>query len=232
MRDNPENGICFPPPEAPGSEVSERIRVCCTSNLAPVDRRSGWRGVAWSVGISGLLFGALLTVGWLRHPPRAAVLMALTGAVLWGILQAAVLAVGHGRPPGRRGSRRLRWLVTGLVVVVFFSHLTLTSTSMLSPAEFLSVPRSLRGTLVCGIHSLLFGAISTVSLLCLWRHTDPLSPALTGALTGLAGGLVGAVAVDMVCTNLEAHHLWLGHGMTLVLLVGLGWLLGRRWLSP
>jgi hypothetical protein len=44
--------------------------------------------------------------------------------------------------------------------------------------------------------------------------------------------LVGAVALDMTCPHLEAWHLWIGHGLTLLMLVAMGWYAGRRWLAP
>jgi hypothetical protein len=119
-----------------------------------------------------------------------------------------------------------------LVPLLFVAHLCAASTSLLPFDDFLVAPRSLRSTVVCGIHALLFGAMASAALFILWRRTDPFSPRLTGALTGLAGGLVGAVALDMTCTSLEAWHLWLGHGATLLALVLGGWVIGRKWLAP
>jgi hypothetical protein len=119
-----------------------------------------------------------------------------------------------------------------VVVGAFFVYLTLASTSMLSVGRFVHEPGSVRSTVVCGVHALLFGVFATVALLALWRRTDPFSPGLSGAIAGLGGGLVGGVALDMTCASLEAWHLWLGHGAMLAAVVAIGWLVGRRWLSP
>lgn len=218
----------LPPPAA----VSESIRRACTEDLVPRRPASAKKRVMMSIAVSGTLFSALLALGWLRHPPKDAVLLALLGALAWGIIQASILFVGHGQPPGRRSARALRWAAVIAVPTIFVLHLTLTSGSILSFADFLTVPRSLRSTVVCGVHSLLFGAAASIVLFLLWRRTDPFSPRLTGALTGLAGGLVGAVALDMTCANDEAWHLWLGHGLTLLAFVLGGWFAGRRWISP
>lgn len=185
-----------------------------------------------SILVSALLFGTLLGVGWMRHPPKAAIGMALAGAAVWGVIQASVLVAGCGRPPGKRGYPLLRWLATIVVVLAFFAQLTIFSTSHLGFHEFLTAPGSLRSTVVCGIHALLFGGLGTVALLFLWRRTDPFTPRLSGAVMGLAGGLVGAISLDMVCTSREVTHLWLAHGATLAAMVLLGWTLGRKWLTP
>jgi hypothetical protein len=178
------------------------------------------------------MFVVLLAVGWSRHPPKAAVAAALLGALAWGVAQALALWVGLGRPPGRRLARRVRWAVVLLVLGAFLGYLTIAATSVLSPHDFVAVPRSLRGTLVCAAHALVFGLLATAALIAIWRKTDPFSPGLSGAVAGLGGGLVGAIALDMTCASREAWHLWLGHGLTLVVIVGLAWLAGRRWLSP
>ncbi|MGC4064349.1 MAG: NrsF family protein [Polyangiaceae bacterium] len=184
------------------------------------------------LGFPGTLFALLLAIGWLRHPPHTAILVALFGALTWGLVQASVLFVGYGRPPGRRATRNLRWAMVLLVPALFIAHLCAASTSLLDFGDFLVATRSVRSTVVCGIHAILFGAMASAALFVLWRRTDPFSPRLTGALTGLAGGLVGAVALDMTCARLEAWHLWLGHGATLLMLVIGGWVAGRKWLAP
>jgi hypothetical protein len=231
ISDKPDE-FTWPATLPPSASVSESICRACTKDLTPSRCITPMKRVLWSVVISGSLFATLLTIGWMRHPPKGAVQLALLSALVWGLIQAAVLTVCHGKPPGRRGTRLVRWSALLAVPTLFVVHLTLVSGSFLTFHEFILAPRSLRSAIVCGVHSLLFGAAASVILFVLWRHTDPFKPRLTGALTGLAGGLVGAIALDMTCTNNEGWHLWLGHGATLLAFVVGGWLAGRRWLSP
>ncbi|HEY5958368.1 MAG TPA: NrsF family protein [Polyangiaceae bacterium] len=231
ISDKPDEFV-WPATSPPSAAVDESIRRVCTGHLVPRKPVTAIKRVALAVLISGSLFATLLAIGWMRHPPKDAVALALLGALAWGIIQASVLFVGHGKPPGRRGTKLLRWAAVLAVPAVFVLHLTLTASSLLTFSDFLVVQRSVRSTVVCGVHSLLFGAAASVVLFVLWRRTDPFSPHLTGALTGLAGGMVGAVALDMTCPNSEAWHLWLGHGLALVAFVVAGWFAGRRWLAP
>jgi hypothetical protein len=219
-------------PVAPPPKLERAIRHACADGLKPSRPVSAARRVAWSIAASGAMFLALLAIGWSRHPPKAVVSTALLGAAAWGVAQALVLWVGLARPPGRRLARSVRWAVVLLVLGAFLGYLTIAATSMLSPHDFVEVPRSLRGTLACAVHALVFGLLATVALIALWSKTDPFSPGLSAAVAGLGGGLVGAVALDMTCASREAWHLWLGHGLTLVVIVALAWLAGRRWLSP
>jgi hypothetical protein len=222
----------WPAAPQPPAALSDAIRRACTADLAPIQPRRASRGVVASIITSGVIFAVLLAVGWMRHPPRDAVIDALLGAVAWGLLQASVLFVGHGKPPGLRCNKSLRWAALLVVPTAFLIHLLVSTGSMLSLHDFLVAPRSLRSTISCGVHSLLFGALATVVLFVMWRRTDPYCPRLTGALTGLAGGMVGAVALDMVCANNEGWHLWLAHGLTLIAFVFAGWFAGKRWLTP
>ena len=229
---NDLDSLPWPKAEAPSHELEESIRRACTEQLVPLRPLTPRRRTVWSVISSGTIFAVLLAIGWIRHPPESAVATALAGAAVWGLVQAAVLWIGVGRPPGRRSPRTFRWAAIAAVLVAFFVYLTVAATHALSPAEFLERPGSTRSTVVCGVHALVFGLLAAGVLLALWRGTDPFSPRLTGAVAGLGGGLVGGVALDMTCSSLEAWHLWLGHGLMLVLVVAAGWAVGRRWLSP
>jgi hypothetical protein len=226
------DNIAWPAPRAPSAEISASVRKICSSDLCPQKPIQNRRRIIGSVAISGALLTVLLTVGWMRHPPDRAIAWAILAAVVWSILQATVLCVSLAHPPGLRFARRIRWILGLSVLALFLGHLGFSATSHLSFDAFLTAPRSLHSTVVCGIHALLFGTLATGALIALWRRSDPVSPKLTGALTGLAGGLVGATALDLTCIRSEAWHLWLAHGATLVLLVVFGWFAGKRWLSP
>ena len=229
---SPLDNAIWPKPAAPSDAVTSSIHKLCTGNLRPVKSPSIASRIVRSILLSGGLFGVLLTVGWNRHPPRQAIFVALAGALVWGIAQASVIVVGLGGSPGKRSHRYVRWAVVIAVPLAFLIHLTMASDSTLSIRDFVLTPRSLRHTVVCGVHAILFGVMAIATLLVMWRRTDPFSPRLSGAVAGLAGGLVGAVALDMTCPNLEAWHLWIGHGLTLVVLVVAGWYAGQRWLAP
>ena len=228
----PLDDVAWPETEAPSEAVSASIRQLCTSNLKPTKSRNISGRIVRSIVLSGALFGLLLAIGWRRHPPQQAIAVALAGALVWGVAQASVIVVGLGGTPGKRAHRFVRWAVVVAVPLAFLIHLTIASDAILSIRDFMTAPRSLRHTFVCGVHAIVFGVIAIVTLFVMWRRTDPFSPRLSGAVAGLAGGLVGAVALDMTCPHLEAWHLWLGHGLTLVLLVVTGWYAGRRWLAP
>jgi hypothetical protein len=229
---DPFQDSTWPEPAAPSAAVSAAIHQICTADLHPVKSRSIADRIVRSILLSGGLFAVLLALGWRLHPPQRAVAVALAGALVWGIAQASVIIVGLGRAPGKRAHRFIRWAVVFAVPMAFFVHLTLASDVTLSIQDFVTAPHSMRHTVVCGVHALLFGVMAMATLFTLWRRTDPFSPRLSGAVAGLAGGLVGAVALDMTCPHLEAWHLWIGHGLTLVALVLAGWYAGRRWLAP
>ncbi len=229
---DPLDDAVWPEQPAPSAAVGAAIHRICTADLRPVKTRSIVDRIVRSIALSGGLFAVLLALGWKLHPPHRAVAVALAGALVWGVAQASVIFVGLGRAPGKRAHRWIRWAVVFAVPLAFFVHLTVASDVTLSIRDFIMSPRSLRHTIVCGIHALVFGLMAVVALFVMWRRTDPFSPRLSGAVAGLAGGLVGAVALDMTCPHLEAWHLWIGHGLTLVALVVGGWYAGRRWLAP
>jgi hypothetical protein len=229
---DPFAGIDWPEQKSPSADVGVRIRQICTSDKRRFRPKGVSARVIRSIALSGVLFGILLAFGWQRHPPRQAIALALGGALVWGIAQASVIIVGFGRSTGKRVHRWLRWGVVLAVSGAFFLHLTLASDSTLPIRDFLTAPRSIHHTVVCGVHALIFGTLAIAALFFVWRRSDPFSPRLSGAVSGLAGGLVGAVALDMTCPHLEAWHLWIGHGLTLLALVAMGWYAGRRWLAP
>jgi len=229
---DPLDNATWPEVTGPSDTVGNSIRQLCTKDLKPAKSPSVVSRILRSIALSGALFGVLLAIGWRRHPPQQAIMAAIAGALVWGIAQASVIVVGLGRAPGRRSHRFARWAVVVAVPLAFFVHLTIASDAMLPIREFVTAPHSIRHTLVCGVHALIFGILAIATLFVLWRKTDPFSPRLSGAVAGLAGGLVGAVALDMTCPHLEAWHLWIGHGLTLVMLVATGWYAGQRWLAP
>jgi hypothetical protein len=216
----------------PPEHVSQRIREHCLNELVPCGCGRAQKRYLVSLGFAVFVTAGLLVIGFLRHPaPRnLAPLLGIAG--LFSVVVAAVLHLTHACVPGRRSGRGFRTGMLTLGAVGFLVHLFLTTDHGLGFAQFLTEPRSVRVTVSCGVHALLFGLLSTLGLFFVWRRTDPYSPRLTGALTGLAGGLIGGVAMDVVCTSREFWHLGLSHALPLLLSIALGAMLGKRWLSP
>jgi hypothetical protein len=226
----PLSDLPWPEPPSPAPEVSAAIRKTCTRGL---DHRRGLTGTQralLSLLVSGGVVAVLVMVAIRRHAPDDVVRFALIGALGWGLVHAAVLSVTLARPPGRRGSRALRIGFAVGLPLLFFGYLALAATSRLTIGQFLHEGLGRAGE--CSFYSLLFGAIAAGGTLLLWRRTDPLTPGLSGALAGLLGGLASAVGIGVACPTHEGWHLWLVHGMTVVLFVLVGWVVGRRWLAP
>jgi hypothetical protein len=178
---------------------------------------------------SGVVIAAMFALALSRDAHDPALRTALFGAAGWGIVHLAVLVVGLVRPPGKRGSRELRWAIALGLPLVFFVYLTFSAHSTLPFAQFL---REDTHASTCGLFTLLFGAAAAGGTLLAWRRTDPLTPGLSGALAGLLGGLAGATGIGMACPSHEAWHLWLAHGTTVLVFVVAGWAIGRKWLAP
>jgi hypothetical protein len=172
---------------------------------------------------------ALLMLG--RRGLSGATAAALWGALGWAIAQTAILFWGLARRQGGN-SVRVRLGLTLLVPLLFFGYLTVMGTSTPPLSEFVAHAESTEHALHCGIFSFLVGTVAAGVILFLWRRTDPFTPRLSGSLAGLIGGLGVATPIGLVCPGTDCWHLWLAHGLTLVLLVGMGATLGKRWLAP
>lgn len=230
--DEPLPDLPWRDPPAPRSEVTAAIRKECMHGLCQRRGMSAMTRVVISLALSGGVLAFLLYVG-LRHTGQSdsALRAALFGAAGWALVQAMVLIVGLARPPGKRISRTARLGIAVTVPVLFLAYLAFAAQQRLPVGEFLSHGHA--GYAVgCGLHALLFSAIAAGGTLFVWRGTDPLTPGLSGALAGLVGGLGGAAAIGIACPSGETWHLWIGHGVTVVALMFVGWLVGRRWLAP
>lgn len=220
----------WPEPETPRADLGASIVKQCTESLQP---KRGMTALARTALSFALALGVVLVFGVLSSAqrPEGALRAALFGAAGWAVVQALVLAAGFLRPPGRRGGANLRFVLAVAVPVAFLAYLAFAASEQLPLGEFFSASHG-GGALGCGLHALLFGAISGGGTLFLWRGTDPFSPGISGALAGLVGGLAGAVTIGVTCPSGETWHLWLGHGAAVAALALAGALLGRRVLSP
>lgn len=220
------------PSEAkPSERVSEAICKSCTGNLK---RRRGLSGTQRLVASLALSLGVFILLAWLtRGQARVAGTFrsALLGAAGWGIVQAAVLWVGLARPPGRRGSARIRLVLAVLVPIIFLGYVAHAAPEWVSFGEFSSGGRAVHAV-GCGFVGMMFSAVISGGVLLLWRGTDPLTPGLTGALVGLIGGVAGGLAIGVACPSQEGWHACFSHGLGVLAFTVFGWAAGRRLLTP
>ena len=216
----------------PMSEVVGRIQRECRPRGAARRFSRLQRLVATLFVLGG---GALLYLTSLRRMQGTEdsdwVHVSSLGGGAWAVAFAALLFAGLYQPPGRRGPRPARGALLALLLLVLFAYLGSYATSFLPLADRLSASLS-ADLLRCGSSATLGGGVIAVGMLVVWRRTDPFDPGVTGALVGLLGGLVGALTLGEVCPSQEAWHLWLGHGMAVLLVTVLGMLVGKRWLAP
>jgi hypothetical protein len=169
----------------------------------------------------------LTSAGAIKNAPSS---LFVAGAALSLSVAGLLLAGAVPGSPGRLGISGRRLLVA--VITIFgFTTLALLADSFLSFGEFLG-EASVQSATKCARHSLLSGVIGASALMFIWRRTDPFSPTLTGGLLGLFGGVLGTVSVGLLCDHGEGLHLTLSHGISLVVLLVLGLVVGRKWLSP
>jgi hypothetical protein len=216
---------------SPRVEISAAIHKHCTGNIEPCRGRSAQHRVLLSLGASFAVVAGLLLLTQGAERNEETFRSALMGVAGWGVVQAIVLWVGLGKPPGKRTSPAARMALVLVVPVAFAAYVALSAPEWVSFGEFLDAAR-LGRTASCGTVSLLVSAAASGSVLLLWRGTDPLTPGLSGALAGLVGGIGGGVAIGAACPTQEGWHSAIAHGLGVLLFVMFGWLVGRRLLAP
>ncbi len=212
-----------PPPPV----LDARIRAAIAADLKPKHVLS--RPTRIALGFGAAL--SVMVVVWLFRGGQTLPAGQWLALVFWASIVLAALLLGLPRRNAGQAQAISRWAVL-LVPLGFFTYLATVSTGFDSLANVLfggdAVPHAAR----CGVGSTALGTLAAATLFVLWRRTDPFHPALTGALAGVLGGVAGAIAIGLVCPGQEGFHLWLGHGLVLLLLGALGALLGRRLLAP
>jgi hypothetical protein len=214
----------LPPPSC-----SAAIRHECTKDLKPCVTKSLRARFIAGLVLIALTIGIILSLS--RQPLGEFGSVALFGAAGWALIQLLILMLSFGRWH-RPQSHALRLAILLGVPLAFVGYLTLGNSGHLPLNELLSHPQESNHLVGCGMVSFVIGACASLGILLLWRRTDPFTPRLSGALAGLIGGLAAAIPMGLVCPGKECWHLWLSHGVSLVLVIVLGATLGRRWLTP
>lgn len=215
--------------DVPSPTCNRRIREHCTGDLKACHRMS--TRVRSIASLALVLFVSVALLFIAHRPLSGFSAAALFGAMGWASVEALILVLGLARRQ-ETSSRRLRLALAFVVPAAFFVYLTLTRTATEPLGEFLSHGDETRHALHCGAFSFVIGAAAALGIAALWRRTDPFTPRLSGALAGLLGGLAAAIPIGLVCPGTDGWHLWSAHGISLVLVILMGTLLGRRWLSP
>lgn len=226
----PDAKFDWPKPTAPGLEVSATICRNCTGDLAAKRGMSVRRRIVLSLALSLGVFGLITWLVRDRASFDGTLRDALIGAAGWGVIQAAVLWAGLGKPPGRRMSQRTRLSLAVVIPVLFLAYVTYVAPEWIPFQQF--AEGNAAHAVSCGFVGLLFGALVSGGILLLWRGTDPMTPGLTGALAGLVGGVSGGLAIGVGCPSQEGWHATFSHGLGAIILVGFGWAVGRRLLAP
>ncbi len=228
---DPLADLPWPKPEAPSDAVSAKICGACTKNLCSKRGLSALSRLSLCLAVSGLVASLGYWVGIRQHRSEFGVRLGLYGAVAWGLVQAAVLYIGFAPRRGLLGSRGVRVALAVLMPLLFLGYLSYAAWSYVPFEEFSHSARASHA-LGCGLVALGVGAIVGGSVLLAWRGTNPITPRLSGTLAGFVGGVAGALAVGIGCPSHEAWHLWTAHGLIVLALGLVGFVAGRRLLSP
>lgn len=210
---------------APSERVLTALREEVRADKAPRSsisraKRTGFSVLALAIGFT------LTTFKVAGHSPGVFLVALAACSLSVGALLFSGVIPGSGRTSA--GTRRY---LLGALAVATFTVLALKADHFLSYGQFADGECLMRTT-HCASYALLAGVIVSSGLMIIWRRTDPFSPGLTGALIGFLGGLIGTVSVSLSCRADEGIHLTLGHGIATVVVTGLCWWGGRKWLSP
>ncbi len=217
--------------EAPSAAVSAKICGACTKNLCAQRGLSALSRLSLCLAVSGLVASFGYWFGLRHHRSELGLRLGVYGALAWGLVQAAVLYLGFAPRRGLLGSRAARVALAVLLPLLFLGYLSYAAWSYV-PFEQFSHGARASHAFGCGLVALGFGAVVGGSVLLAWRGTNPITPRLSGTLAGFVGGVAGALAVGIGCPSHEGWHLWTAHGLIVLALGLMGFVVGRRLLSP
>jgi hypothetical protein len=180
--------------------------------------------ILWMTGSVAISLASFLLAGGLRAAPRPDSLLVGTMA---GTLAVAVLAVLVGIHRGRSMLPRPRWqlaLLVALVPAALFAWKVAWSARY--PGMMVDWPE--RPGLRCFLLTLAMGLAPLVSLILLYRNSEPVRPGLAGGAMGISVGAVAWVFLELWCPVGFPRHLVIGHVAPALLLAAIGAILGRH----
>lgn len=127
-------------------------------------------------------------------------------------------------PDGLGVSPSTRWLSVFGGLLLFYLLVVLEAEGF-APGLVAAPPRD------CLLLGLLSGGVPLALSLKLRRHSVLTGAAAAGALAGASAGYLGLALLHLHCPSQNALHLYIAHGLPLLLLIALGAWFGRRRLA-
>jgi hypothetical protein len=187
----------------------------------------------WTRVLAVLTTCAACLVFALTFAPRAdllrlssALLLQPSAAFTAGLLATLLVFFYRGRS-GLGAPAWLRWSVV-LISVAATQALCSMQLRLWPTTAGLGSFATPHDCLAFGLATVLFvGAAAFV----VSRHTALVSPAASGAVAGCSAGWASMLFLYLHCPSQHALHLHVVHGLAPLLAIGIGALLGRRWLA-
>ena len=205
-------------------ELRARTIAAARSHPSRTHRAFRAHAILWMTSSVALSLSIFLLAGGLRAAPRPESL--LVGTIAGG-LTVAGLAVIAGVHRGRSMLPRPRWQLAFLVALVpaaLFAWKVAWSARY--PGMMVDWPE--RPGLRCFLLTLAMGLGPLVSLIRLYRNSEPVRPGLVGGAMGVVVGAVAWVLLELWCPVAFPRHLLIGHVAPALLLAAIGAILGRN----
>ena len=221
----PENSESLAPPRALSEQICQEIR----RDICPKACRSALRRLTLSVIL--LFIISLLILGLSRYVLEREP----TSPTSWAMGMLSVMTLlftWWASRPSSRVPGNFRKYGSILLLGGFITYLIFHSHASCGMSEFVEDPAEVSWALQCGAVAFLIGAIATICIMYLWKASDPISPASTGAMLALSAGMATGFAIDTGCGTYNIWHTGIAHGLTTLLIVAFGAIVGRKILSP
>lgn len=209
----------LPPPDL-------RSRVLEALDREPVPVREA--GARRQVIVLATGFGALLaTLAWIgpkMHARPVGYVAAL--ALTW--LPIAALATWAGVSRGRSMlGRPIAWRVAVVTLTPLAMMTAWYCVALVWPAMFHD-HSTVKRIEICNSATLAFALGPFIAFMSIRKHSDPVSPRLTGAAIGTAAAAWAAVVLHMICGYTSLGHMLFGHVAPVLILALIGAVLAAR----